>query len=194
MSWHSAAMPPPATMLSANWSPAAAAPGPTGMASDVHRDRRDQLHEPARRGAGDGSADPSSPGCAAHRFRRKRRMAWRPRNHPRIRGAGRGGRLLASRRAPFQRCRRARWGRCGRAGALRDPARRRQRRNHPSKIATTLRSGDRVVVETAGGVVTATPSAVPPSALPPISPTERSPHRSAQAPPLVELGRRPGSR
>ena len=68
----------------ANWSRAARRQPRQGWRRR-HRDRRHQLHEPARRSARARCADPRQPHHAAARFRRRRRASRRPRHLARIR-------------------------------------------------------------------------------------------------------------
>ena len=152
-----------------------------------HRDRRHQLHEPAGRGARDGSADPPPSGRAARRFRRLRRMAAAGGLQDVVRaeyevleGQGAGDVSFSHRgERRFQRCGGARWGRRRLVGARsvitgvptarKKSSRRRSRRPSAAAIGSSSRRP--------AGAVTATSPAVPPNAPPPISPTERSPCR-----------------
>ena len=116
------------------------------------RDRRDQLHEPAGRGDGDGGADPRSSHRAAAGFRRRRAASRRPRHREGIRDPAK-----ARSRSPIAASGTSSRRRERRAAA---PAPRRMRSSRradgseeviPSKMMTTLKPGDRVVIETAGG-------------------------------------------
>ena len=136
-----------------------AAPGRCRGRRRRDRDRRDQLHEPTGRGLGDGGADPPPPAALQAPARAAlangaAASAWCANTKAAPDRSGRRRRVvLASRRAAFQRRRRAqrRWG--GGARPFGDPPRRRERggRDPSGKIATVLRPGDRVTVETAGG-------------------------------------------
>ena len=104
--------------------------GPALRRRRRHRDRRHQLHEPARGGPRDGCADPRSSPRAPAGLRRRRHAARRPGGRQGIRDPGGRGLVHLSRRTALLRAAGRAGRRRRRQGPCRDQARRRPGGSH----------------------------------------------------------------